>query len=186
MQGYVNNLKAGLSHSHALSVPCATGTVECPLPPSKSQASQMWSGRCSGCLSWFCAWNLNGTSQPGDSPSSVSPGTICPISPTPLPAAACFQHGIAEHPTKPVNIRASPKPAGPAGFKFLILPLWASFSLLAALALMPTSCLPPQEACTGACELTPGPTAVMLNLLCSKRRLSKDLLPAWGELEAPS
>lgn len=33
-------------------------------PPTKTQASQMWSGRCSGCLFWFCAWNLSGTSQP--------------------------------------------------------------------------------------------------------------------------
>lgn len=123
----------------------------------------------------------------GVCPPAFSLARICIISPTPLPDTACFQHGLtlqALLSIQPSQDQGLPKTFGPAGFQFLILPLWASSFLLPALALMPMSCLPPAGACSGGCELGTGPTAVVLNLLCSKRRLSKDLLPTWRELWA--
>lgn len=75
----------------------------------------MWSGRCSGGSFWFCAWNLNGTSQSGGAPSSLSPGKDLPH--LSQPSSSCsllpaWPHpsGIAEHPTQPANINAFPKP----------------------------------------------------------------------------
>lgn len=123
----------------------------------------------------------------GVCPPAFSLARICIISPTPLPDTACFQHGLtlqALLSIQPSQDQGLPKTFGPAGFQFLILPLWASSFLLPALALMPMSCLPPAGACSGGCELGTGPTAVVLNLLRSKRRLSKDLLPPWHELWA--
>lgn len=71
--------------------------------------------------------------------------------------ASPFTHCWVSNPTS--QHQGFPKTFGPAGFKFLILPLWASCALLSALALMPMSGLPPvghwplrpQQSCLTCC-----------------------------------
>lgn len=146
MQGYVNNLKARLSHSPALNVPYATGARVCPLPPIKARQHRRGQEDAQGV--YF--GSVHGISMAQASLELFPPGFslawICLIPPTSVPATA-WPHtsGVAEHSTEPINIKASSKVFGPAGVKFLILPLWTSSSLLSAFVLMPMSmlCLSP-------------------------------------------
>lgn len=110
MQGYVNNLKARLSHSPALNVPYATGARVCPLPPIKARQHRRGQEDAQGV--YF--GSVHGISMAQASLELFPPGFslawICLIPPTSVPATA-WPHtsGVAEHSTEPINIKASSK-----------------------------------------------------------------------------
>lgn len=128
--------------------------------------------------------SVHGISMAQASPRALPPAfplaQISLMSPNPLPATACLQHGLTlqallsiqpkqSTSRPPQNLSSSwiqvsdPSPLGK---------LFLAISTCSHAHVFPPSCR----------ELATGPTAVMLNLLCSKRGLSKDLLSTWDEL----
>lgn len=71
-------------------------------------------------------------------PSSSSPADPCPRLPPAWPHPSGTSLRIQPDQSAP---RQLPETFGPAGFKFWVLPLWASSSLPPALAFMPVLCL---------------------------------------------
>lgn len=180
MQGYVNNLKAGLSHSHALNVSCVTGTVVCPLPPLKARHHRCGQEDAQGVYFGF----VHGISMARASPGALSPAFhlawICLISPAPLPATACLQHGL----TLQALLSIQPNQSTSR----LPQHLWSSWiqvsdpSPLGKLCLAISTCSHAHVWPPSCGALATAPTAVMFNLLRSTRTLSKDLLSTWDKL----